>query len=160
MIFIKKRRTWQVFYAACCLFYMGWVGYQGSFDLTRVHRDYRRIGEQMEPGAIHTAALLELSTECRKRAPKQRADLPGADKALVSGIVDQNCNSFPSAVVEARETAIGERLAERHQRTGKKLLFFGLFFVVVFLIIPPVLVYGFAVVVVKLFQAIKIVRQE
>jgi type III secretory pathway component EscS len=40
------------------------------------------------------------------------------------------------------------------------LLLFSVFFVVVFLIIPPVLVYGFAVVIVKVFQTVKIVREE
>ncbi len=73
---------------------------------------------------------------------------------------DRDCSSWPQAVVETRAAAIGERLAERHQRVSKKLLLFSVFFVVVFLIIPPVLVYGFAVVIVKVFQAIKIVREE
>ncbi len=160
MNIFKKQRTWQLIYAVCCLVYIVWVSYQGSFDLGRVHGDYRRIGEQMEPDRILTAALQELSTECRKRAAEQKTAVPGTDNGLTGVIVDQGCNSFPAAVVEAREAAIGERLAERHRRVSKKLLLFGVFFVVVFLIIPPVLVYCLAVVVVKVFQAIKIVRKE
>jgi hypothetical protein len=156
----KKQRIWQLIYAVCCLVYVGWVSYQGSFDLTRVYRDYRRIGVQMEPGRIHAAAVEELSTECRKRAAKQKTAVPGPDTGLTSVMADQGCNSFPPAVVATRAAAIGEILAESYRRVSKKLLFFGVFFVVVFLIIPPVLVYGFAVVVVKVFQAIKIVRRE
>jgi hypothetical protein len=157
---LKKQRTWQLIYAVCCLVYVGWVGYQGSFDLTRVYRDYRRIGVQMEPGRIHAAAVKELSTECRKRVAEQKTAVSGPDNGLTSVIVDRKCNSFPAAIVAVREVAIGERLAERYRRISKKLLLFGVFFVVVFLVIPPVLVYAIAVVVVKVFQAIKIVKRE
>jgi hypothetical protein len=156
----KKQRTRQLIYAVCCLVYVGWVSYQGSFDLTRVYRDYRRIGVQMEPGRIHAEALRELSMECKKRAAKQENDAAGVENGLMRGEADLDCSSFPPLLVDARETEIEEKLAERHRRVAKKLLFFGVFFVVVFLIIPPVLVYGFAVVTVKVFQAIKIVRRE
>jgi len=153
---INKRRGWRLFYAVCCLVYMGWVSYLGSNDFGRVQREYRRAGDQLEPGRIHAAALQELLAECRKRSEKQPADVDGAVNELQSG----DCLSWPPAVVEAREAKIRERREERQKRAGRKLLLFSLFFGVIFLIIPPVLVYGFAVVIVKLFSAVTIVRKE
>ena len=154
--FINKRRAWRLFYAVCCLVYMGWVSYQSSNDFDRVQREYRRAGDQVEPGRIHSAALQELLAECRKRSAMQPADLDGVANELQSG----DCLSWPPAMVEAREAEIRDRLNDRQKRAGRKLLLFSLFFVVIFLIMPPVLVYGFAVVIVKLFSAVTIVREE
>jgi NAD-specific glutamate dehydrogenase len=165
MKFFMRRRTWRPFYAVCCIIYVGWVGYQGSFDLGRVHREYSRAGEQLEPGRIHTAALRDLSEECWKRSARQLADIAAAEKGLTSGVIaegsqaDQDCSTWPQAVVEAREAKIRGRLEERQKRAGKKMLYFSAFFVVIFLILPPALVYVFVLLIVKVFQAVKIVRK-
>jgi hypothetical protein len=152
---INKRRGWRFFYAVCCLVYMGWVSYLGSNDFGRVQREYRRAGDQLEPGRLHAAALEELLAECRMRSEKQPADVDGAVNELQSG----DCLSWPPAVVEAREAKIRERLVERQNRAGRKLLLFSLFFGVIFLIIPPVLIYVFVVVIAKFFRSVKIVRE-
>jgi hypothetical protein len=166
MSFTHKRRVWRLFYAVCCLVYMGWVMYLGSFDFNRVLREYRRAVDQVEPGRIHTAALQELGAECRKSSEK-RAGAENAFENEQPGIlieemvlVDRDCLSLPPAQVEARAADIREHLLDRQKRAGWKLLLFCLFFVVIFLIFPPVIVYVFAVLLVRLFRAVKIVRNE
>lgn len=160
-----KRRAWRLFYVLCCLVYMGWVSYLGSNDFGRVQREYRRAGEQVEPGRIHAAALQELLKECRKRSEIQPADSHAAENVLQNGLTveggtaDLDCLAWPPAVVEAREAEVRARLLESQKRAGWKLLLFSLFFVVIFLILPPVVIYFFMVFIAKLFSAVKIVRK-
>jgi hypothetical protein len=165
MTFTKKRWAWRLFYAVCSLVYMGWVSYLGSNDFTRVQREYRRARSQVESSRIHSAALQELSAECRQRSEMQVKaenatgnELPGI--SIEEGIpADRECLSWPPAVVEAREAEIRERLLERQKRAGWKLLLFSMFFVIIFLIIPPAVIYLFAAFITKLFSSIKIVRK-
>jgi len=143
----------------------GLGSYLGANDFDRVHREYRRVGDQVEPGRIHAAALQELLAECRKRSARQPVDVPAAGNELQTGLTGEgdpaarDCLSWPAAVVQAKEAEIRERLVERQKRAGWKLLLFSLFFVVIFLIFPPGLVYFFVVVTAKLFRSVKIVRE-
>jgi hypothetical protein len=166
MRFANNRRAWRFFYAVCCLVYMGWVGYLGSFDFNRVLGEYRRAAGEVEPGRIHSAALQELSAECRQRAEMQAGSENAAEDELSSILIeegvsaDRDCLSLPPVQVETREAEIREHLLDRQNRAGWKLLLFSLFFGVIFLLFPPVLVYVFAALLVKLFRSVKIVRKE
>lgn len=164
MKFIDKRRTWHLIYAVCCLVYIGWMSYLSFNDFDRITREYRRTGEQVEPGHIRSTALEELRKECRKKYETQAHDITTAENGSRASLIeegrpDRDCVSWPSAVVAAREAEIRERLGQRRGRAGWKLLLFSLFFVVIFLVIPPVVFYLFAALVVKLFKSVKIVRK-
>lgn len=165
MKFTDKRRTWHLIYAVCCLVYMGWVSYLSSNDFDRIIREYRRAGEQVESGRVRSTALEELRKECRKKYEMQVQDIITAENGFQESLIEEegrpdgDCVSWPSAVVEAREMEVRERLVERRERAGWKLLLFSLSFVVIFLLIPPVVFYIFAVLVVKLFKSVKIVRK-
>ena len=166
MTFTNKPWAWRFLYAVCCLVYMGWVGYQGSFDFNRVLREYRRAADQVEPGRIRTVVLQELMAECRQRTEMQAGARKGTENKLPSILIeegvpaDQDCLSLPPTQVETRGAQIRERLLDRQKRAGRKLMLFSFFFVVIFLIFPPVIIYVFALFLVKLFRSVKIVRNE
>jgi len=145
---------------------MGWVGYLGSFDFNRVLREYQRAVDKAEPGRIRSAAVAELVAECRQQSAIQAGASNTTEKGPKSIMIDkgvpaeQDCLSIPPEKIKARQTEVRERLLDRQKRAGRKLLLFSLFFVGIFLLFPPVIVYVFAVLFVKLFRSVKIVRNE
>jgi len=166
MISANKRRFWLLLYAVCCLIYVGWVTYLGSFDFNRVLREYRRAVDQMEAGRIRSAAWQELVAECRKSYEMQSGIPNRAENGAQAIVIDegvpaeQDCFDWLSPQLVTREAEIRESRLDRQKRAGWKLLLFSLFFVVIFLIFPPALVYLFAMLFVRLFRTVKIVRKE
>jgi hypothetical protein len=160
-----KHRAWRLLYASCCLIYVGWVASLSSHDFDRILREYRRIGRQMESGRILAAARQELLDECRRQS-----DMEGGGKNFAangrrsSGLighgapVDLECRFWPPEAVEAKMVQVSERLQERRHRVVRKLLLFSLLFAVIFLFIPPALIYLLIVGLIKLFRHIRFVR--
>ncbi len=143
---MKKFRHWRIFYAVCCLVYVGWTINVGTNEFDRINSQYRRIVDQLDAGRIRTAALEELIAECRK------------ESTLQTDREEDACFSWPPTVVEAREKAVEERLIRAKERGTIKLVLFYVSFVVFFLLAPPFFIYLLIVVGLKLHSSIKIVR--
>jgi len=143
---MKEIRLWEIFYAVCCLVYMGWTINVGTNEFDRINSQYRTILDQFDENRIRTKALEELVDECRKES-KMRLDRE-----------ENACLSWPPAVVEARGQEIEEHLLRVRDRGRIKLVLFYAGFVLIFLLAPPVLIYLLIIGIIKLKENIKIVR--
>jgi hypothetical protein len=143
---MKKLRKWQVIYLLCSLAYMGWVMHVGTNEFDRVNGQYRRLAAQLDAGRIRTAALEELSSECRRDAKRS------------SSLQEETCLSWPPRVVEAKAREIEEqRQRARTKGTIKLVLFYG-GFAAIFLLGPPLLLYLLLSGIITLYRNIRIVR--
>ena len=95
---MKKIRAWKIIYAVCCLAYMGWTINVGTNEFDRINGQYRRIIKQLEPARIKTAAVEELTEECRRVSKWQ------------AGLKMEDCYYWPPPLVEKKEKEIVERL--------------------------------------------------
>lgn len=143
---MKKLRKWQIIYAICCLVYMGWVIHAGRNEFDRINNQYRRIVAQLDKDRLRSAAVEELTVECR-RASKGRTDL-GTD----------TCSSWPPVLVESKEKEIEVRLLRERKRGIIKVTLFYTGFVAIFLFAPAILIYLLIVAIILLSRNIKIVR--
>jgi len=146
MRFMKKPRKWQIIYALCSLVYMGWVMHVGTNEFDRINGQYRRLAAQLDAGRIRTAALEELSAECRKKTRDH------------SGLEEEACLSWPSRVVETKAKEIEEQRVRARERGVIKLVLFYTGFVLIFLLAPPILIYLLLIGIITLYKNIKIVR--
>jgi len=143
---MKKSRKWQLVYAACCLVYMVWLINVSAFEFDRINKQYRRIAVQLDDNRIKSAALEDLTAECRRKSLRWPARDEGA------------CASWPGPVVEAREQEIIEQVSRAKKRALVKLAMFYTVFVGFFLLAPPFLIYLIIVGIIKIYQDIKIVK--
>ena len=143
---MKKIRLWKIIYALCCLVYMGWTINVGTNEFDRINGQYRRIIHQLEPGRIKTAAVEELTEECR-RVSKWQTDLKVED-----------CYYWPPYLVEKTEKEIEKRLLRAKERGIIKVVLFYTVFVLIFLLSPPILIYLLIIGIIKLKKNIRIVR--
>jgi len=143
---MKKFSKWKIIYALCCLIYVGWVINVGGNEFDRINSQYRKLVEQLDSGRIRTAALEELTVECRRRS-KHRADLE-----------EDVCSSWPLAVVEAKEKEVEELWLRARERGIIKVVLFYTGFVLIFLLAPPILIYLIIVGIIKIYSSIKFVR--
>ena len=143
---MKKIRLWKIIYALCCLVYMGWTINVGTNEFDRINGQYRRIIHQLEPGRIKTAAVEELTEECRRVSKWQ------------TGLKVQDCYNWPPSLVEKTEKEIEKRLLRARERGIIKVVLFYTVFVLIFLLAPPTLIYLLILGIIKLKKTIKIVR--
>jgi hypothetical protein len=143
---MKKIRLWKIIYALCCLVYIGWTINVGTNEFDRINGQYKRIIHQLEPGRIKTAAVEELTEECRK-VSKWQTDLKKED-----------CYYWPPSLVEKKEKEIEKRLLRIKERGIIKVVLFYTVFVLIFLLAPPTLTYLLIIGIIKLKKNIKIIR--
>ena len=143
---MKKIRLWKIIYALCCLVYMGWTINVGTNEFDRINGQYRRIIHQLEPGRIKTAAVKELTEECRRVSKWQ------------TGLKVEDCYYWPPSLVEKTEKEIEKRLLRAKERGIIKVVLFYTVFVLIFLLSPPILIYLLIIGIIKLKKNIKIVR--
>ena len=143
---MNKIRLWKIIYALCCLVYMGWTINVGTNEFDRINGQYRRIIHQLEPGRIKTAAVEELTEECR-RVSKWK-----------TGLKVEDCYNWPPFLVEKTEKEIEKRLLRAKERGIIKVVLFYTVFVLIFLLAPPTLIYLLILGIIKLKKTIKIVR--
>ena len=124
----KKVLLWRVGYAVCTLAYMAWVVHLSFNNFDMVHSHYRQAGLRLQPAHIEATALKGLVAQCRKEN-KGVELLPG---------VEDPCQSFPAAVVEARQKRVEERALAARSLAWRKMVVFYLSFGTIFLILPPV----------------------
>ncbi len=124
---------WRLVYVACSLIYMAWVVQLSFNNFEMVHSHYQRAGERLQPQRIQTIARNELVRQCRE-------ETMGAD--LLRGGEDP-CLSLPRAVLEERQKEVKERLVSQWGLAWRKLVLFYLSFGIIFLILPPLILYLF-----------------
>jgi hypothetical protein len=125
---------------------MGWTINVGTNEFDRINGQYRRIIHQLEPGRIKTAAVKELTEECRRVSKWQ------------TGLKVEDCYYWPPSLVEKTEKEIEKRLLRAKERGIIKLILFYTVFVLIFLLSPPTLIYLLILGIIKLKKTIKIVR--
>lgn len=153
---LKKSRIWRISYAVCCLIYVVWVVQLSLNNFDMVHSDYRRNEKSLQPAQIKEIALQELVSQCRKELKRSGRHQSDGDKSSVA--TDDTCLSWPAAVLEQRQNAVERRLAEEQSRGIGKLVVFYVFFGIIFLILPPVLLYLLLSLFIWIFKTIKIAR--
>ena len=153
---LKKSRIWRISYAVCCLIYVVWVVQLSLNNFDMVHSDYRRNEKSLQPAQIKEIALQELVSQCRKELKRSGRHSSDGDKSSVA--TDDTCLSWPAAVLEQRQNAVERRLAEEQSRGIGKLVVFYVFFGIIFLILPPVLLYLLLSLFIWIFKTIKIAR--
>jgi hypothetical protein len=125
---------------------MGWTINVGTNEFDRINGQYRRIIHQLEPGRIKTAAVEELTEECRRVSKWQ------------TGLKVEDCYYWPPSLVEKTEKEIEKRLLRAKERGIIKVVLFYTVFVLIFLLSPPTLIYLLILGIIKLKKTIKIVR--
>jgi hypothetical protein len=143
---MKKPRTWKIIFIACSLIYMSWVIHAGRNEFDRIHKQYRRIVEQLDKERIRSASLAELTAECRRTLREQ------------TGLKEDVCSSWPLALVEAKTKEIEKRLLKARKRGIIKVVLFYTGFVSVFLLAPIILTYLLIVAVILIYRNIKFIR--
>jgi hypothetical protein len=143
----KHLGQWKIIYALCCLVYMGWIIHVAGNEFDRINSQYRRIVAQLDEGLIRSAALEELTAECRKKAMK-----PADPK-------EEECSSRPPPqVVEAKENEIEERLLQAKERGTIKVVLFYTGFTLIFLLGPPIFIYLILAGSIRIYKSVKFVR--
>ncbi len=142
----KIFRHWKSLYLVCCLVYVGWVIHVGEIEFKKVNRQYRVLASQLEPKRIRAVALQELAAECRR-------ELRGKNT-----LEEDSCSNWPPEVVEAKIYSVEERMEQDKQRGFIKVVLFYSSFVIIFLLVPPLLLFLFIFGIVMLCKNIEIVR--
>jgi hypothetical protein len=142
---MKKIQLWKIIFALCCLVYMGWTINVGTNEFDRINGQYRRIIQQLEPDRIKTAAIEELTEECRRLSKWQ------------TGLKVEDCYNWPPALLKKTEIEIEARLLRAKERAIIKMVLFYTGFVLIFLLAPPILLYLLIIGIIKLKNNIKIV---
>ena len=143
-VFAVNRR-WRLFCTVGYLAYVVWVIYLSINDFGRVHREYRRTGEQLQAARIEKIARQELLDACREKILRSTGMLPETE---------ETCRSPSTADLSEQKTQVAERLEDRRKRARNKLVVFYVSFVVMFIIIPPLLVYWLALFLVRIYGSI------
>ena len=142
---MKKIQLWKIIYALCCLVYMGWTINVGTNEFDRINGQYRRIIQQLEPDRIKTAAVEELTEECRRVSKWQ------------TGLKVEDCYNWPPVLLKKTEIELEARLLRAKERAIIKMVLFYTGFVLIFLLAPPILLYLLIIGIIKLKNNIKIV---
>jgi hypothetical protein len=119
----------------------------GSNEFDRINSQYRRLTAQLDEGGIRTAAVEELTEECRRESRY----LTGKDAA--------GCSSWSPAAVGTKARIIEKRRLRARDRGTVKLVLFYAFYVVIFLLGPPILVYLLIIAILALYRNIRFVRE-
>jgi len=142
---VGKGRRWRLFYAAGYLAYVVWVIHLSINNFGRVHREFRRVEAQQQPARIEEIARQELFEACREETLRTTGLLPKSDEA---------CKSPSAAVLSERRKEVAKRLEDRRWRARNKLIVFYVSFVVMFIVVPPLLVYWLALFIVRIYGSV------
>jgi len=147
--FIKKiSRHWRIIYLIGSLVFMGWVIHVAGNEFDMINSQYRQLEAQLDDKLIRQAAIEELRSECLKEA-KERPVLK-----------EGTCHSWPDLVVDTKALAIKERRIQAKERGFVKVVLFYFWYVAIFLVGPPLIVYLFLIGAIKIYRSIKFVRGE
>lgn len=135
---------------------MVWVVYLSLFNFALVHRDYRRADKLLQPARIKEVARQELVDQCRREL--KRFNRLRATPNIVSATAEDTCLSMQADVFEERQKAVTERLEHERSRMVRKLVLFYIYFGIIFLILPPVILYLLLSALIRLFKSIKFVN--
>ena len=135
----RQGRFWWIAYALCCLVYMVWMVRLGQHDLGMVHSQYQQAGARLQPEHIRKKALQELVDQCRQDARVRGG--PGSTGNAAIATAEDPCRSWPPAVLERQQHSVQERLAREKSRAQRKLVLFYGAFVIVFLLLPPLILF-------------------
>lgn len=127
-----KSLNWRIGYAVFCLAFVVWVVYLSLNNFEMVHSDYRWAGEQLQPAKVKEIAIQELIKQCRKESKRM---------VRPSATTGDTCLSWPTIVLEERQKAVEKRLVGEQGQAKTKLVLFYIFFGVIFIILPLVIVY-------------------
>lgn len=141
-----KRPGWRIGYLICCLIYAGWVVHLSANDFEKVHLQYRETGARLAPAQSRKIARQALITACRGK------------QELLGHIENQKCLAVSPADLAQKEKVVVKRLRGERHRALRKLIVFSATFVVIFLLAPPLLVYGMIILFIKVFSTVKITK--
>ncbi len=142
-----KRRGWRIGYLICCLIYVGWVVRLSGNDFERMHRQYRETAARLAPAQSREIARQEVIADCREAQER------------MGRFEDQKCLAVSPADLERREKVVVKRLIGERHRSFRKLIVFYATFVIIFLLAPPLLLYGLIVLFIKVFGKVKVVNR-
>lgn len=134
MRFGDKGHAWRYGYAVFCVVYAIWVVYLGLDNFDKVHGEYRRARENLQPAATGKIALQELVAECRGEAKRRGRSRMAGDTA--PGVSEDACRSFPEAALEERKKVVAAQLLDEEKRFRRKLVVFYAAFGVFFVVLP------------------------
>ncbi|MEJ2688630.1 MAG: hypothetical protein P8130_01515 [Deltaproteobacteria bacterium] len=146
MGFAGKRPRWRIGYVICCLVYAVWIINLSANDFDRVHRQYRETGARLTPSRSREIARQELIADCRE------------EQVQLGQFKDEKCLSVLPAGLEQKEKTVVKRLTDERHRALRKLIVFYATFVVIFLLTPPLLVYGLIIFFINVFLNVKVVK--
>ena len=138
----NKKLAWRVIYVICSLVYMAWVVYLSQFNFGLVHRDYRRADNKLQPETIEAVALQELFDRCIKELGRE----------------ESACQSWPAEVVADQQKIVLEMFENERSRMVRKLVLFYIYFGVIFLILPPLILYMTITILIRIYKSIKFVK--
>lgn len=146
--FIKKIfRHWRIFYLIGSLVFMGWVIHVGGNEFDTINSQYRQLEAQLDDDLIRKAAIEELRSECLKEA-RERPELK-----------EGTCRSWPDLVVDTKALAIKERRSQAKERGFAKVVLFYFWYVVIFLLGPPLFVYLVLIGAIKIYRSVRFVQE-
>ena len=148
-----KRLDWRLGFAVGTLVYVAWVLPLGLHDFEKVHRVYRQAAERLHLAKVEVIARQELIEQCKREAMVGEDFRPSGNKA--AGIAEPACLSWPAAVLEQKQRAVTERLIAERSRAARKLGLFYFTFVVIFLVLPPLVMYLWLVLLIRIFRSVK-----
>ena len=148
-----KCLNWRLGFAVGTLVYVAWVLPLGLHDFEKVHREYRHAAERLRPTQIEVIARQELIEQCKREAMGDEDFRPDGNKA--ADIAEPACLSWPAAVFEQKRQAVTERLIAERSRAVRKLGLFYFTFVVIFLVLPPLVMYLWLVLLIRIFRSVK-----
>ncbi|HIJ78253.1 MAG: hypothetical protein OEY01_02970 [Desulfobulbaceae bacterium] len=146
----NKMMNWRLGYGVGCLVYLVWVVQLSFNNFGMVHHDYRSAEARLQPQRIEAMALAELVGQCRKEAGRG-----GRHRPATAQVVADPCRDWPAPVIAARQKAVAERLAGELSLAVRKLVLFYVSFGVIFLILPPVILYLLLSFFIWLYQGVK-----
>lgn len=152
---LKTSLSLWIGFGVCCLAYAVWVIYLGLNNFDMVHGGYRQAAQRLQPERVREIALHELIDRCRREA--KLSDRPGPD-AGESLTASEPCLSWPADVLEERRKTVEKRLIDEKNRSARKLVLFYLLFGVVFLFLPPALMFLLLFFLIWLWRNLRIVK--
>ena len=150
----EKSLPWRFGYGCCCLVYLVWVVQLSHNNFEMVQCDYRRAEAGLQPMRIKALALKELVAKCRKESKRIEPLRQSRDQAVAA----DPCLIWPEAVLDRQQEVVVKRLVDVRHGAISKLVVFYVGFGVIFLILPPVILYLLLSFFVWLFRGLKVVR--
>lgn len=141
-----KGRAWRIGYVLCSLIYAAWVIHLSVNDFDRVHRQYREDSAKLTPAQSSKIARQELIADCREEQMQQE------------NFAEDRCLDVSPADLVQKEKVVVKRLTGAQHRALRKLIVFYVTFVVIFLLAPPLLIYGLIIFFISVFSKIKVVE--